>query len=334
MRFAFHCSAHESVEDVVRRAKHAEQAGFDEFLIADSQIRRVDPFMALAIAGLSTKRIRLGTASTNAVFRDPTIIACSMCSMDQVANGRALLGIGTGDVPVYSLGRKKSTLAQLEMAILEIKGLCSGEQTEVNGRRVRAAFGKRNIPVYVAADGPKTLNLAGRVGDGVMTSAGLTDVMVDWAHSQIEVGCSAIPSRKLSDLDVVHCAVLNIDNEDGQRAVNECRMRVANRAHHNFRFSFEMVPPDKREEVERFMKGFDITRAFDNENYRTLVTDYMVDRFAIAGTVDECISRIKRIERSGVKHLMVTPIHSKADELLQQFSSSIMREFSTETSAS
>src|SRR5919199_5483127 len=109
MKFCLHGSAR-TVAEAVRRARRAEALGFEAVFFADSQMNNVDPYQAMALCALQTSAIRLGTAVTNMVYRDPTITANSFATLNEISGGRAIAGLGTGDGPVYSLGRSATKL--------------------------------------------------------------------------------------------------------------------------------------------------------------------------------------------------------------------------------
>ena len=113
MNFCLHGSAR-TVKEAVERAKRAEALGFEAIFFADSQMNNVDPYQAMALSAASTKTIRFGTAVTNMVYRDPTITACCYATLNEISNGRAIVGMGTGDGPVYSLGRTATKLVDFE----------------------------------------------------------------------------------------------------------------------------------------------------------------------------------------------------------------------------
>ena len=122
MNFCLHSSAR-SVNEAVNRAIRAEALGFEAIFFADSQMNNVDPYQAMALCAVKTKRIRFGTAVTNMVYRDPTITANSFATLNEISQGRAIIGMGTGDGPVYSLGRTATKLVDFEKGLRVIHDL-------------------------------------------------------------------------------------------------------------------------------------------------------------------------------------------------------------------
>ena len=132
MRFSLH-SVHGGVKDIDeihRRAQRIEELGYDGIFLGESHLSSIDSFQTLASCALLTRRVLLGIAVTNMVFRDPTVLAGAAASLNEISHGRAILGLGTGDGPVYSQGRKATPLAQFETGVKMIRDLVQGKTLE------------------------------------------------------------------------------------------------------------------------------------------------------------------------------------------------------------
>src|SRR5881409_1999145 len=177
MNFCLHGSAR-TIREAVERAKRAEELGFEAIFFADSQMGNVDPYQVMAMCAVHTKKIRFGTAVTNMVYRDPTITANSFATLNEISDGRAIIGMGMGDGPVYSLGRTVTRLADFECGLETIRDLLHDRGVVVPTVKERASgivmlkVGKRPVLMYISAEGPRTLRVAGRVCDGVILGTG------------------------------------------------------------------------------------------------------------------------------------------------------------------
>jgi len=321
MNFSLHGSAR-SVQKAVERAKRAEELGFEAIFFADSHMNNVDPYQAMAMCAASTKKIRFGTAVTNMVYRDPTITANSFATLNEISEGRAIIGIGTGDGPVYSLGRTATKLSDFERGLQMIRDLLHDRGISVPKTKERASggtvalkVGKRPVPIYISAEGPRTLRLAGRICDGVILGAGFDLDVLQWAEARIAAGAKEA-LRSLSEIDIMPAGMMCID-DNGERARKRVRSRMANRAHHNFRFTMETVPEDELAGVKKFMDGFDISKPIEERVDPDLVTDYLLQRFTIAGTADECAARVKITAAAGIKRILLTPPNAIYDETME-----------------
>lgn len=153
-------------------AKLAEDAGFDTIWITDHYNNR-DVYSTLAILALATSRVMLGTGVTNPYTRNVAVTASSIASINEISGGRAILGIGPGDKATFDMG------IAWEKPPLRRQGVGGGaagapreEEGGVpwDGGRPARLLG-RKIPIYIRAQGPKMLEMAGMIADGVLVNA-------------------------------------------------------------------------------------------------------------------------------------------------------------------
>lgn len=326
MGFALHSSAR-NISQGVGRIRRAEELGYEAVFLADSHMRSLDPFQVMAVAVRETHSILLGTAVTNMVYRDPTVLASSFATLNEISNGRAILGLGTGDGPVYSQGRRPTPLARFEEGLAAIRELLQGRAMTVPTGKISLGIGKLPIPIYLSMEGPRGLRIAGRFADGIIFGSGFDLQVLGWGRERIGEGARET-GRSLSDIDIMAAGMICVD-KDGDRARFTVRRRLANRAHHNFRFTLETVPPEELEGVKRFMGAFEDakTKPIEERVDPNLVTDYLVRRFSIAGTAKECIERLAVLEREGIRHVMVTPPDSIFDEIMEKWGREVIPHF-------
>jgi 5,10-methylenetetrahydromethanopterin reductase len=330
MNFCLHGSAR-TVREAVERAVRAEQLGFEAIFFADSHMNNVDPYQAMALCAMKTKKIRFGTAVTNMVYRDPSITANSFATLNEISEGRAIIGLGTGDGPVYSLGRTATKLAEFEAGLramrdlLHDRGIDVPQSRERAGGNVRLKAGKRPVPIYISAEGPKTLRVAGRTCDGVILGTGFDKSVTEWARQRIAEGTKDA-GRKLEEIDIMPAGMIVVD-ENGDLARRRVRSRMANRAHHNFRFTMETVPEGEAAGVKHFMDNFDISKPIEERIDPRFVTDYLLERFTIAGTPQECIAKVKRLEVEGVKRILLTPPNAIYDQVMEAWGREVIAKY-------
>ena len=135
-----------------------------------------------------TRRIVLGPLIENPVMRHPAVIAGSIATVDRLDPGRTVLGMGVGDTAVRLMGKRPATVAELEEAIRTIRGLNAGERLTVNAARPAVLRHAARVPVWVAAQGPKTLRMAGRVADGVFIRVGVHETSLRLAVDAVRAG--------------------------------------------------------------------------------------------------------------------------------------------------
>src|SRR5712692_4026864 len=173
-----------------------DRLGFDHLWLTDSSLHARNCYAYLTLAAARSSRLLLGTAVTNPVTRHPAITAAAAATVDELSAGRLILGIGTGDRPLLALGLRPSRLATVEAAIGGIRQLWRGEAVDLttgdcrtrefsmNGARLRFPA-RADIPVFISASGPKTLELAGRIADGVILLVGLFPEALGWAIAHL-----------------------------------------------------------------------------------------------------------------------------------------------------
>jgi 5,10-methylenetetrahydromethanopterin reductase len=325
MKFSLH-SVHggvKNIDEIHRRAKRAEELGYDGIFLGESHLSSIDSFQTLASCAMITKGILLGIAVTNIVFRHPTVIAGAAASLNEISKGRAIMGLGTGDGPVYSQGLKATPIKEFEQGVRTIRDLVRGNAASFPTGKIAIGFTiHQPAPIYVSAEGPKGLQLAGRSADGVILGTGFDLSVYRWAKQQIRAG-AASSGRREDEISIIAAGMLCV-RDDGNEARKLVRNRIANRAHHNFRFTVETVPPEELDGVQKFMRGFDVMKPMEERVDPDLVNGYLVRRFSIAGNPRECIERIAELRAAGVDHLMLTPARKVYGETVEAFAAKVM----------
>ena len=189
---------------------------------------------------------------------------------------------------------------------------------------IHAEWVKRPIPLYVAAEGPRTLELTGELADGVMCGMGLTPEALGASLDYLRTGASQ-SGRSLADLDVWAFARINI-GDDKDALVREIRMELASTAHHAFRFTLEGkgVPEEMKARILEVQRGYNPRRheALGESPNARLMADpellaYMAERFAIVGNVEQCVEQIRRLEAAGVDGVLFTGFVEQRAELIR-----------------
>src|SRR5215471_4161867 len=292
--------------------KDVEDNGFDWLGVADSQSVFRELYVSLTVAALNTTRVRIGPLVTNPLTRHPVVTASAISSVDELSGGRVVLGLGSGDSAIYTLGTPPATLAGLEDAVRTLQRLTNGDAIDRDGKRWQVQRSTRRVPVYLAAEGPRTLELAGRVADGVIVGLGLTPDVIRLSLAAIERGARAA-GRRLDDLDVWWFAKTNVaDTRDA--AITPITMALAASANHAFRFTLEGkgVPVDMHERIRGLQREYDAhhheVAGAGNAGLtdRWGLTDYLADRFAVAGNPDDCVAQLRRAMTAGARQFMIT----------------------------
>ena len=295
-------------------SREADEAGFERIGIGDSQSLYRDVYVALAITAQNTQRALIGPRVTNPVTRHPTVTASAIASIDELTDGRAFLGIGTGHSALLNIGQKPASRQLLRDYVQCIKTLFEHGEAEYEGRSVRLSWPARRPPIIVAAAGPKALELAGEIGDGVIVGSGMTQPAVDDAFARLTEGARR-SGRALEDLDVWWYVPTNV-HEESAAAVEEVRAAVVSGAHAYFYGGVQgrSVPAELEGAVQELVTGYAVeqhVRPGQSPANAELVDrlglrDYILERFGIAGDPDEVSARIRVLQERGINNFWMS----------------------------
>ncbi len=164
---------------VVEKARAAERLGYRRAWVSDSPACYGDVWMALALVADGTDSIGLGPAVLVPSLRHVVTQASAIATLEGLAPGRAVAAIGTGFTGRMALGQRALPWREVAEYLRALRALLRGEGVQVDGAAVRlvappGALPERpvNVPLLVAANGPKGLAVARELGDGVMTIGG------------------------------------------------------------------------------------------------------------------------------------------------------------------
>jgi 5,10-methylenetetrahydromethanopterin reductase len=191
------------IREVASLVRDVEVAGFDGAGILDSQLLCRDVFVTMAAAAAQTSHVTIFPAVTNPFTRHTSVLASAIQSVAELAPGRTKCIIGTGYTSASTIGRKPATLAQMRACILSLKALLAGKTVEFDGTPGRLAYAAgQDIPVLMAASGPKAIELAGEIADGALLMVGNTPGIVAAALERLDRGARRV-GRRLEDLEVI-----------------------------------------------------------------------------------------------------------------------------------
>ena len=297
MRFDVGIVNNQPVPDVVRQAQLAESLGYETVWITDSHLICRELWVTLTACALATTRVKLGPGVTVPHTRHWSVAASAIATLDELAPGRLVLGIGTGGSSAETMGvsvQGAARVATLETMTTSIRRLLTGGGAPLeSGVESRLAWlgEARKIPIYVAGSGPRMLEAAGRLGDGAIMYTGTDPAILEAGLACVARG-AAQQQRRLADLDVVLWTPTAIDR-DRARARDHVRGRVASAMRHPLPVT---LPPEDQAAVRRLRDAYDsYQHATAGSRHRALVPDRFVDMLALAGTPDEVREQVQRV---------------------------------------
>ncbi|MDG7030962.1 MAG: TIGR03842 family LLM class F420-dependent oxidoreductase [Nitrososphaerota archaeon] len=298
-----------------------DRAGFDVAGTYDSHFIWEEPWVFFSMWATNTKQIRMGPFVTNPLTRHITVTASLAATLSSVTkDGRVFLGLGRGDSSVRTMGKKPASLETLEASVKILKSLTSGGKAEIDGTEVSLPWAKYDVPVYVAAYGPKALELAGRVGDGVILQIADADV-IRWSMEHVKKGAESV-GRDLNGFEVISASAWYI-SRDIEKARKEIRWFPAMVSNHAVdllrKYPPEELPHSLIEGMEK-RGGYDYwEHARPDAHHLGFVTDDMIDRFSVIGTPEAAVSRLEELWKAGVTNAtayVLSPDYQRQSEII------------------
>ena len=290
------------------------------FIGGDAYVR------ATLLASLS-KRARGGLRPTNPLTREPQVMAGFAASLDSLTGGRAFLDVASGDSAVYNIGLKPAPRSRIEAYVKCVRELLADGESEYMGRLQRVRWHKDAvrpaIPISICAEGPRMLHLAGRIADGVIAGTGLTPDVVSDTISRICGGAQS-EGRDPQKVEIWFTTRSSLD-PDRDKAIDEVRGSVSSILNHSMRFGLEgkSLPEELKPTVQAYVDGYVLYEHVQNqgENPRRMealgLTDYAMNRFALAGDPKDWIARIEAMIGAGVERIWFGPGHHDLDRQIR-----------------
>jgi len=281
-------------------ARLAEDAGFDTIWITDHYNNR-DVYSTLAVLSFLTNKVMLGTGVTNPYTRNMAITASSIASINELSGGRAILGIGPGDKATFDkMGIEwDKPLTRVKDAVSAVRAFLSkGQVNQAGFKGAQLAFSTGKIPIYIGAQGPKMLELAGAIADGVLINASHPDDF-KYAVPVIRQGAEKA-GRDPKDVQICAYASFSAD-KDQTKAINAAKIVVAfivAGSPENVLERHGINLDDARQISESIAKG-------DFKSVMDSVTSRMIEAFSVAGAPEDCRARVDELLKTGVTQIVV-----------------------------
>ncbi len=289
---------------VIEYARRVEELGYDSLWVGESWGR--DLFTVLTHIACNTSRIKLATGIVNVFSRTPALVAQSIASLDDISGGRAILGLGSSGAKVIQdwhgvpfetpLARTREYMEIINLAI-------SGERVHFDGRffklrdfRLRFEPPRKHIPIYLAAMGPKNVELAGELADGWCPVFFSPRHLPDF-RARLAVGAQKA-GRTAESISLAPWMIACVSS-DAAHARALARGHIAYYVGGMGRYYSElMVRYGFQEEAARIRELWAGRR--DREGAQAAVTDAMVDALAVIGDAKRCRERVLEIQAAGV----------------------------------
>jgi 5,10-methylenetetrahydromethanopterin reductase len=302
MSVSFHigCLPNRPVQDCLRMGQLSEELGYAGIWVADSHSIMRDAFTILSVLATQTHSLQLASGVTHTVTRHPAVLANSWATLQELSQGRAICGIGVGESAVHNLGLKPERLAVFEKKITVLRALLKGDAVEYEGTEIQMPWSTKPVPIIMASSGPKSLQLAGRIADGVLFQVGSDPRLVQYALDNIRMGAEQA-GRKLEDLKLYMRIATAID-DDREKAQREIKGYASIAASTVFAtVPREYFDDDLYDDLSRMKQAYDYADHGSNASrHSDLLTDRIFDAIAVACTPEEAIGRFRTLANFGI----------------------------------
>jgi F420-dependent oxidoreductase-like protein len=293
----------ESLERIVSCSEYAEQVGVESVWVSEAWGR--DAFLALAAVAARTKQVKLGTGIVNVFSRSPALLAMSAATLDELSNGRAILGIGTSGPAVVErwhglryekpLTRVHETVGVVQKALSGSLTSFDGKIFQVKGFQLAMQPPKRKIPIYVAALGPRMLRLAGKIADGVLLYLCPLSRIPN-AINELRSGAEEA-KRPVDAIDIAALLPTIVSENHGEARHLISRTiayYVGGMGTYYHRLVTESGFPSEAARIrEAWQHG-------DRLSATQAVSEELVDSVALAGPADQCRARLEMFRNAGI----------------------------------
>ncbi len=312
---------------VVDLARQAENLGFSHVWTFDSHLLWEEPFVIYSQILSSTRKVVVGPMVTNPATRDWTVTASLFATLNEMFGNRTVCGIGRGDSAVRVTNGKPTTLATLRDAIHVIRELANGREVEYKDSRLRFPWGlDSRLEVWMAAYGPKALQLTGEVADGFILQLADPDITA-WTIKEVREAAEAA-GRDPSSITICVAAPAYV-GEDVAYSRDQCRWFGGMVGNHVAdivaRYGDNSIVPKALTDYIKDRQDYDYNEHGRAGNtHTTFVPDDIVDRFCILGPAPAHVERLLELKSLGVDQFAIYLQHDAKESTLQAYGEHVM----------
>jgi 5,10-methylenetetrahydromethanopterin reductase len=297
------------VLQMVELVKLAEAHGFESVWVAETRLTR-DGIAPCAAIAMATTRLKIATGIVNVYTRGAVLTAISFVSLDEISQGRIIMGLGSGSPLVLQpqgvafhkpLTRLRETIDVVQALIRGETVTFSGETIQVANARLEITALRSHIPLYLGVTGPKALELAGEKGDGVMLNAFLPTSYIERALARIEAGAKRA-GKKLAEVDISGALVVSVD-PDSKTAKDRSRFFIG-----LYLSLFPNIAQETRLPADLIQQARTAFNQGGPEAAAAYIDDEVVDYLTASGTPAECRRKIEAYRAAGLQMPILFPL--------------------------
>ncbi|MFI2640726.1 TIGR03842 family LLM class F420-dependent oxidoreductase [Streptomyces sp. NPDC018610] len=319
---------------VVELMQRAERNGFGYGWTFDSAVLWQEPFVIHSQILAHTERLTVGPMVTNPGTRTWEVTASTFATLNDMFGNRTVCGIGRGDSAMRVAGRRPDTLARISEAMKVIRSLGRGEEADLGGTVVRFPWVRpgAELPVWMAAYGPKALRMTGEEADGFILQ--LADLYLTQYMVKAVKDAAAQAGRDPSEVTVCVAAPAYVTADDSPEALAHAREQcrwfggmvgnhvadlVARYGEHS------AAVPEELTDYVKARQGYDYAHHGRSGNPDTrFVPDEIVDRFCLIGPVEAHIEKLTALRELGVDQFAVYAMHDAREAVIDAYGQEVI----------
>jgi F420-dependent oxidoreductase-like protein len=292
-----------SLEDIVSCCQVAEKAGLESAWIPEAWGR--DAFVALAAIASATKQMKLATGIVNVYSRSPAAIAMSAATLEELSNGRTILGLGSSGQAVVERwhgAHFEQPFTRLRESITIIRQILSGAPINLQGKifqvsdfRLAVAPPTRKIPIYLASLGPKMMRLSGEIADGALLY--LCPIpKIPQAIAEIQKGAEQA-KRPSDSVDIAAFLPTFVSEKAEQARLNVAKIIAYYVGGMGLYYHQIVSESGFKAEADKIRTAW---LRGDRVAATREVPQQLIDSVSLAGSPDECRARLEQFRQAGV----------------------------------
>ena len=319
-----------SLLEQVELAQYAEQQGFESVWVCETRLVR-DAVTPLAAFATKTNRIKLATGVVNNWTRTSALMAMTLATLQELSGGRMMLGIGSyWDPLAFNQGiQRRKTLSAMREYVTVVRRLLNLETVTFEGevvkvRDLRLDLGHevprslKEVPIYIGATGPRMMELAGEIADGVFHNFFTSVGYLRQSLRRVEAGAERV-GRRIQEIDMPQMVAVAMSH-DAESARNTARYAVAmymgQQPHIAKASGVDEVVIQK---IHDTMGGWP-PREGGIESAMSLVGDDIIDLLCAAGTPEMCRQTVQKYLDNGASYPVLCPLTPNIREIIDEFS--------------
>lgn len=313
---------------VVDLARQAEMLGFSHVWTFDSHVLWEEPYVIHSAVLQATRKVVVGPMVTNPATREWSVTASTYATLNEMYGPRTICGIGRGDSAVRTLSGKPTTLATLRESVHVIRELANGRPVEHRGQTVRLPWAKdhgadHQTEVWVAAYGPKALQLTGEVADGFILQLADPDIAA-WTIRSVREAAERAGRDPMSVKICVAAPAYVGDEASMAHQLDQCRWFGGMVGNHVAdiveRYGTEGGVPAALTDYIAGREGYDYNQHGRAGNtHANFVPDEIVDRFCLLGPAERHVEKLQELQALGVDQFALYLQHDAKEQTLRAY---------------